>query len=172
MTDTIAPATAAMSRVKGPVRFQDAAAYNRTLSKEQSDAASRGCHWMSIYVHGYKIPVGVSYNVICCDRCPEERCPAHLWTPFFSWFNPLPFCGLMCAMPRAYTYPGTRGDGGWPIRGEADGGWGDPGGVDDKSNMKVVDVDHGIIVHYQSHYWICGDQVDPNKVLMCWCEKC
>ena len=61
---------------------------------------------------------------------------------------------------------------GWPIRGEADGGWGTLGGVDDKSNMKVVDADHGIIVHYQSHYWICGDQVDENKVLVCWCEKC
>ena len=162
MTDTIAPATAAMSRVKGPVRFQDAAAYNRTLSKEQSDAASRGFHWMSVYMHGYKIPVGVAYNVICCDCV--------LWTPFFSWINPLPFCGLMFALPRAYTY--TRGDDGWPIRGEADGGWGTLGGVDDKSNMKVVDADHGIIVHYQSHYWICGDQVDENKVLMCWCEKC
>ena len=162
MTDTIAPATAAMSRVKGPVRFQDAAAYNRTLSKEQSDAASRGCHWMSIFVHGYKIPVGVSYNVICCDSV--------LWTPFFSWINPLPFCGLMCAMPRAYTYPGTRGDGGWPIRGEADGGWGDPGGVDDKSSMKVVDADHGTIVYYHSRHCIDG-KGDPNKVLVCWCDK-
>ena len=162
MTGTIAPATAAMSRVKGPVRFQDAAAYNRTLSKEQSDAASRGFHWMSIFVHGYKIPVGVSYNVICCDSV--------LWTPFFSWINPLPFFGRMFAMPRAYTW--TRGDDGWPIRGEADGGWGDPGGVDDKSSMKVVDAEHGTIVHYQSRYWICGDPVDPNKVLMCWCDKC
>ena len=160
MTDTIAPATAAMSRVKGPVRFQDAAAYNRTLSKEQSDAASRGCHWMSIYVHGYKIPVGVSYNVICCDSV--------LWTPFFSWFNPLPFCGLMCAMPRAYTYPGTRGDDGWPIRGEADGGWGTP--EDDKAHMKVVDADHGTIVYYHSRHCIDG-KGDPNKVLVCWCDK-
>jgi len=164
MTDPIAPATAAMSRVKGPVRFQDAAAYNRTLSKEQSDAASRGCHWMSIYVHGYKIPVGVSYNVICCDSV--------LWTPFFSWINPLPFVGLMCAMPRAYTYTNERTNNGWPIRGEADGGWGDPGSVDDKSSMKVVDADHGTIVYYLSHNWICGNQVDPNKVLMCWCDKC
>ena len=142
MTDTIAPATAAMSRVKGPVRFQDAAAYNRTLSKEQSDAASRGCHWMSIFVHGYKIPVGVSYNVICCDCV--------LWTPFFSWFNPLPFCGLMFALPR-----------------DVDGGWGNG---EDKASMKVVDADHGTIVYYHGRHWISG-KVDPNKVLVCWCDK-
>ena len=159
MTGTIAPATAAMSRVKGPVRFQDAAAYNRTLSKEQSDAASRGFHWMSVYMHGYKIPVGVAYNVICCDCV--------LWTPFFSWINPLPFCGLMFALPRAYTY--TRGDDGWPIRGDADGGWGTPG--DDKAYMKVVDADNGTIVYYHSRHCISVPKVDPNKVLVCWCDK-
>ena len=47
---------------------------------------------------------------------------------------------------------------------------GDPGGVDDKSNMKVVDADHGTIVYYHGRHWISG-KVDPNKVLVCWCDK-
>ena len=152
MTPTIAPTTAipagdiaAAVRVKGPVRFQDAAAYNSTLSKEQSDAASRGCHCM--YIHGCKIPVGVSYNVILCDFC--------LYTTFFSWINPcIPF-GLFWGLSRDV-------DGGWEANGNGKG--------QREASIKVVDAEHGTMAYYCTP-WAPGRQVDPNDVPCCWCDK-
>ena len=159
MTDIIAPTTAipagdiaAAVRVKGPVRFLDAAAYNRTLSKEQSDAASRGCHYM--YLHGCNIPVGVSYHVICCDHC--------LWTPFFSWINPCICFGLFAGQQRDE-------DGGW----HDDKGPGLPNKVSNgEARIKVVDANRGTMACYYTLFGVCR-RTNPNPgVPCCWCDKC
>ena len=136
---------AAAVRVKGPVRFQDAAAYNSTLSKEQSDAASRGCHYM--YMHGCKTPVGVSYHVVCCDCC--------LWTPFFSWINPCIHVGLFMGLCRDKN-GGWHNNKGPLLSSEVSG---------NEMRIKVVDTDHGTMACYGCR------QADRNEVPCCWCDK-